>query len=262
MLPTLLLFLLHTTEHEHDELRRRIAEVAMEPAAVEELRRALGDGQQLMKGQLPYGDERARALRHAMLLGRLQRREDVLRTLHTASHPPSPDTRHRSLQLEAPHAPPASPAPPLAPPAPEPPPPASWDAERVGLTALYEACGGATWGDRTNWLDGLPCIPPVWAGVECLLPVYDPAAAAFVPSSSPAEGHVRALRLIDNALDGAACALPSELGHLTHLRELSMPDNRIGGTLPRALVIRPEHAHAHPHTCHRRDAAQGAGTTT
>lgn len=87
--------------------------------------------------------------------------------------------------------------------------------ERQALVALYEATGGASWKDRTNWLGaaGSECT---WYGVSC----------------DEEQAHVIHLTLYDNNLRGQ---LPPDLRKLTSLISLQVWDNALTGSLPREL---------------------------
>ena len=58
-------------------------------------------------------------------------------------------------------------------------------AERRALAILFNATGGATWGDKTNWNAGDPCTRNDWYGVSCDT-ATDPATIryAFMPTSN------------------------------------------------------------------------------
>ena len=82
--------------------------------------------------------------------------------------------------------------------------------DRAALVALHEATGGAGWRNRTNWLSDAPIGD--WHGV-----VTDD------------DGRVSELWLGDNGLTGT---LPSEIGHLSHLRRVRFWDNAVTGPIP------------------------------
>ena len=83
-------------------------------------------------------------------------------------------------------------------------------AERAALVALYDATGGASWTDRTNWLSDAPLN--LWYGVE-----------------TDRNGRVTHLNLFDNNLSGP---LPAFLGNLTNLTHLDLSENNLTGPLP------------------------------
>ena len=85
--------------------------------------------------------------------------------------------------------------------------------DRDALVALYNATGGPNWTNNTNWLSGKPLGQ--WHGVTTV------------------NGRVTELHLGGNGLSGD---IPSELGNLTHLKELWFGDgNNLTGKLPSEL---------------------------
>ena len=86
-------------------------------------------------------------------------------------------------------------------------------AERAALVALYDATGGASWTDRTNWLSDAPLN--LWYGVE-----------------TDRNGRVTGLDLGENNLTGP---LPATLGNLTNLTQLHLGENNLTGPLPATL---------------------------
>ena len=83
--------------------------------------------------------------------------------------------------------------------------------DREALIAFYNATGGATWQDNTNWLSDKPLRE--WHGV-----------------TTDDNGRVTELILIRNNLTGA---LPPELGDLTHLTWLNLAHNGRRAPYPR-----------------------------
>ena len=82
--------------------------------------------------------------------------------------------------------------------------------ERNVLVTFYNSTNGEDWTINTNWLSGAPLGE--WYGV-----------------SADASGHVTALELNDNNLQGA---LPPELSQLRNLTGLVLRFNRLTGTIP------------------------------
>ena len=89
----------------------------------------------------------------------------------------------------------------------------SVEMDRSALVALYDATGGPTWTDNTNWLsaDALSA----WHGV-----------------STDATGRVTDLYLTQNNLSGA---IPAALGDLTSLQNLYLWQNNLSGEIPAEL---------------------------
>ena len=96
--------------------------------------------------------------------------------------------------------------------------------DRAALVALYNATGGSSWTDNTNWLSSEPLGE--WYGVE-----------------TDGDGRVERLRLggwddtlhetVGNGLTGP---LPSELGTLARLRWLTIEGNSLTGSIPTELA--------------------------
>ena len=85
--------------------------------------------------------------------------------------------------------------------------------DRAALVALYNATGGANWGNNRNWLSNAPMGE--WHGVI-----------------TDSDGRVTHLYLDDNQLTGE---IPAELGNLTNLEVLSLSNNQLTGEIPAEL---------------------------
>ena len=85
--------------------------------------------------------------------------------------------------------------------------------DRAALGALYDATGGETWGNSTNWKTDAPLGQ--WYGV-----------------ATGAGGRVTRLSLGRNALTGP---IPEVLGGLSNLSQLSLSNNALTGPIPDAL---------------------------
>ena len=85
--------------------------------------------------------------------------------------------------------------------------------DRAALVALYDATGGATWTDNTNWLSAEALLE--WHGV-----------------STDATGRVNGLFLAENMLSGE---IPAELGDLANLQWLWLYANELSGEIPEEL---------------------------
>ena len=86
--------------------------------------------------------------------------------------------------------------------------------DRAALEALYDATGGATWTDNTNWKTTEPLSE--WHGV-----------------TTDSDGRVTELILTNNQLTGT---IPAELGDLTSLQRLYLHGNQLTGSIPSWLV--------------------------
>ena len=87
------------------------------------------------------------------------------------------------------------------------------DTDRAALVALYNATGGANWGNNGNWLSNAPMGE--WHGVI-----------------TDSDGLVTHLDLRTNQLTGE---IPAELGDLTNLTELQLRSNQLTGAIPAEL---------------------------
>ena len=86
-------------------------------------------------------------------------------------------------------------------------------ADRAALEAFYDATGGASWTDDTDWKTSAPLGD--WYGV-----------------TTDASGRVTRLELGDNGLAGS---IPSMLGSLANLERLDLSSNELSGPIPIAL---------------------------
>ena len=85
--------------------------------------------------------------------------------------------------------------------------------QRAALVALYNATGGASWNDNSNWLSESPVNQWYRVFTDC-------------------NGGVTSLRLPSNQLSGP---IPQEVGNLSDLRDLSLRDNELTGRIPAEL---------------------------
>ena len=112
-------------------------------------------------------------------------------------------------------------------------------AEREALVALYDATNGAGWANSTNWL-GAPGTECEWYGVTCdaseatvtKLVFYSNSLIGEIPSALGSLTGLTELSLPYNGLSGS---IPPELGTLTALVWLSLPANDLSGEIPPEL---------------------------
>lgn len=91
--------------------------------------------------------------------------------------------------------------------------------EIAALAALYDATDGDNWINKANWKNGMdPCDElALWFGVEC-----------------DGSGHIAAIELVNNNLNGS---LPAALGDLLHLTILNLSNNQLSGGIPTELGV-------------------------
>jgi len=87
--------------------------------------------------------------------------------------------------------------------------PQDLESDKQALIALYNATDGPNWNVNHGWLSDDPL--DTWFGVIV------------------SEGRVRQLVLNGNGLTGS---IPAELGNLTYLASVTLPDNRLTGPIP------------------------------
>ena len=108
--------------------------------------------------------------------------------------------------------------------------------DRAALVAVYEATGGANWGNSTNWLSDMPLGE--WHGVTTRLGYVVGLSLRDIEWSGPIPAEVvnltslESLELADNGFSGP---IPPELGNLTNLKSLSLVRNQLSGPIPAAL---------------------------
>ena len=84
--------------------------------------------------------------------------------------------------------------------------------QRDALIAVYNATGGPSWTDKTNWL-GAPGTECTWYGVEC----------------DDTQSNVTALLPFANNMSGS---LPAAIGQLPNLENLYAGGNALSGNVP------------------------------
>jgi len=108
--------------------------------------------------------------------------------------------------------------------------------QRDALVAVYNATGGASWTNRTNWL-GAPGTECTWFGVSCDeaqsnvtgLELFENNLRGSIPAAIANLSKLRDLQLYNNHLTGA---LPPELGQLTDLEDFYCGNNELTGRIP------------------------------
>ena len=113
------------------------------------------------------------------------------------------------------------------------------ETDRQALEALYDAVGGASWYERTNWKTSAPLED--WYGVSTdrtgrVIKLELPYNNVSGPIPD-ALGHLTLMRELD--LDGNQVSgpIPAALGNLTNLQELSLGLNRLSGPIPATLSL-------------------------
>ena len=111
------------------------------------------------------------------------------------------------------------------------------ESDRRVLEVLYDATGGASWTDRSNWKTAAPLGE--WHGVTT-----DPAGRVtrlhlddngLVGSLPPVLGSLLNIESLDFALNAIDGPIPSELGNLVNLQRLNLYGNALAGPIPPAL---------------------------
>ena len=113
----------------------------------------------------------------------------------------------------------------------------SVETDRLALTALYNATGGANWSNNTNWLSDEPLGN--WHGVTtdadgrvATLDLTENRLSGRMPSQLRDLSSLGELRLRNNDLSGP---IPPELGSLSRLEWLDLALNRLTGSIPSGL---------------------------
>ena len=115
--------------------------------------------------------------------------------------------------------------------------------DRAALVALYNATGGANWGDNTYWLSDAPIH--LWYGVQTDedgrvtkmdLSIGGGRFGNNLVGTLPAElGHLTELKWLYLSNNNLTGPLPAELGNLTNLEVLTLFNNDLTGSLPAEL---------------------------
>ena len=130
--------------------------------------------------------------------------------------------------------------------------PTSAETDREALVALYNATGGPSWTDNTNWLTDAPVGE--WFGVEAnehgrvtglRLGGWDDALREHVgngltgmlPAALGNVAHLRWLGIEGNS--GLTGQIPAELGDLANVEGLDLQANALTGSIPPALGMLP-----------------------
>ena len=109
--------------------------------------------------------------------------------------------------------------------------------DQAALAALYDATGGATWENSTNWKTNAPLNQ--WFGVQTdaagrviEIRLRENALKGSLPTALRNLDRLGTLELGGNDLTGA---VPSWLGELSNLRALALWGNELTRTIPAAL---------------------------
>ncbi len=109
--------------------------------------------------------------------------------------------------------------------------------DRAALVALYDATGGSTWTNSTNWKTDAPLGE--WYGVTTgadgrvtRLDLRENTLTGPIPDALGSLSNLEWLSLFNNELTGL---VPNALGSLSKLRSLSLGGNALTGTIPEAL---------------------------
>lgn len=112
--------------------------------------------------------------------------------------------------------------------------------ERNALIAIYNATGGPSWFNSSNW-NGAPGTECTWAGVTCDFPkravvglrLNGNNLSGTMPGVALADlTNLQSINMSGNALTGA---IPVELGTLTNLTTLNLRFNQLSGSIPSSL---------------------------
>ena len=110
--------------------------------------------------------------------------------------------------------------------------------DRGVLVALYNATGGASWMNNTNWLSSAPLGQ--WYGVTTdesgrviELVLGENQLSGPIPAELGRLSNLESLVLYSNQLSGP---IPSELGRLSDLEDLWLHSNQLSGPIPADLV--------------------------
>ena len=110
-------------------------------------------------------------------------------------------------------------------------------ADTIALMALYNSTGGANWTRSTNWGSTVPLHN--WARVTTdpngrvlLLDLWENNLIGTLPSSLGSLTKLTELSLLGNQLSGT---IPSSLGNLTNLEILQLNQNQLTGSIPSSL---------------------------
>ena len=119
--------------------------------------------------------------------------------------------------------------------------------DRAALVALYNAAGGASWKNNTNWLSEEPLNS--WHGVTAdgdgrvtALNLSDNKLSGTIPSQLGALANLTGLWLQSSSVEGGnpdrnqlSGSIPPALGNLANLTRLDLAGNQLSGTIPSAL---------------------------
>jgi len=112
------------------------------------------------------------------------------------------------------------------------------------LIEIFNSTNGINWINNQNWLNGDPCTPNPWFGVQCVKPKPSPDFIVYavymkynqlvgtIPTNIGLFNGLVLLDLGNNKLSGT---IPTTIGSLTHLSYLFLDSNQFSGTIPSSI---------------------------
>ena len=120
------------------------------------------------------------------------------------------------------------------------------ETDRAALVALYDATGGDSWEDKTNWKSDKPLNK--WYGIETdstgrVISINFPVLIIFRPdliltgnnltgSIPPEIGNLTNLETLNLLWNNLTGSIPSEIGNLVNLNSIDLSINQLSGSIP------------------------------